>query len=69
MAKVSSVTIQSPTPPALASNGRAPLPVLQRLVKLANERAVQHVHQRQPHGQLGSPGLVDVFLPGERDGP
>ena len=41
----------------------------QRLVKLADERAVKHVHQRQPHGQLGLPARVDTALPGERDSP
>ena len=45
------------------------LPVRHRLVELADERAVKHVHQRQPHGQLGLPVRVDTALPGERDSP
>ena len=39
----------------------------QRLVKLADERAVKHVHQRQPHRQPGLPAGVDVALAGQRD--
>src|ERR1700684_1554955 len=44
-----------------------PLPVRQRLVKLADERAVQHVHQRPLHGQVRLPAWIDSVLPGERD--
>ena len=38
----------------------------QRLVKLADERAMQHVHQRQPHRQLRMLAWVDTGLLGER---
>ena len=54
-------------PAGLGLERPCPVPVRQRLVKLADERAVKHVHQREPHRQLGLPARIDRALPGERD--